>query len=150
MANEFELLPNPDNIPREASSGYKRQNTNMLAIQIGLDANCFFLDGTGHIILKGGGLLEYNGLLYKNSTDIDLTAGIQNILTSSTYCYIQFDGSAVQATSNNGILDQSKFARYNGPARLFNVAFKYFSGTSIIAGKYEPNINKYYFPDGTI
>jgi hypothetical protein len=112
MANEFQLLPNPDNVPGAVSSGYQRQNTNLFELQVGLDNACLYLDAAGKVILRSSSVIEYNGALFKSLADIDLTDDIKNILSSSNYCFFSFDGSAIEAVSDRGILIPSKYARY--------------------------------------
>jgi hypothetical protein len=65
MANELQLLPNPDNIPGAVSTGYQRQNTNMFTIQTGLDTTEPFDNGNGTITIPEGGIVEVNGSLFK-------------------------------------------------------------------------------------
>jgi hypothetical protein len=69
--NEFQQLQNPDNVPGRVSSGYQRQNTNMYAIQTGLDTTEPYDNGSGLITIPAGGLVELNGVMFK------LTAGIE-------------------------------------------------------------------------
>jgi hypothetical protein len=125
MANEFELLPSPDEEPGAVSSGYQRQNTNMFVLQTGLDTACLYPDANGNTILKAGTVIEYNGALFKSVADIDLTASIKSVISSSTYCFLAFDGENITATSDRGILIPSKYARYLSGKRLLNIAYKY-------------------------
>ena len=65
----FQKLPNPDNVPGLVTTGYQRQNTNMFAIQAGIDTTEPFDDGTAITILVGG-VVEFNGTLFKVSQEI--------------------------------------------------------------------------------
>jgi hypothetical protein len=71
--NEFQLLPNPTNVPEAVSTGYQRQNTNMFAIQTGLDTTEPYDDGAGIIEIPAGGIVELNGVMFKLTADIALT-----------------------------------------------------------------------------
>jgi hypothetical protein len=64
MANELQLLPNPDNVPGAVSSGYQRQNTNMFAVQTGFDTLNSTVDETS-ITVEQGGIIEVNGAMFK-------------------------------------------------------------------------------------
>jgi hypothetical protein len=72
MANELSLLPNPDNVPGAVSTGYQRQNTNIFAIQTGLDTTDPFDNGTA-ITIPVGGLVEINGSIFKVIADVSLS-----------------------------------------------------------------------------
>jgi hypothetical protein len=73
MANEFQQLPNPDDVPGAMSSGYQQQNTNMLAIQTGLDTTEPYDDGDGTISVPMGGIIEVSGVMFKLSANITLS-----------------------------------------------------------------------------
>jgi hypothetical protein len=73
MANEFQFLPNPDNIPGKVSSGYQRQNTNMYAIQTGIDTTEPNDNGAGVVSVPAGGVVDLNGVMFKLTQDIALT-----------------------------------------------------------------------------
>jgi hypothetical protein len=72
MANELQQLPNPDNVPGAVTTGYQRQNTNMYAIQTGIDTTEPVDNGNGVITIPTGGIVEVNGVLYKLVSDIVL------------------------------------------------------------------------------
>jgi hypothetical protein len=61
MANEFTLLPNPDNTPGAVSTGYQRQNTNLFCLYTGLDTTEPFDNGNGTITIPAGGLVGSQG-----------------------------------------------------------------------------------------
>jgi hypothetical protein len=73
MANEFRQLPNPDNIPGAVSSGYQRQNTNLYAVQTGLDTCEPYDNGEGVITVPAGGIVEYNGVMFRLNVDMSIT-----------------------------------------------------------------------------
>jgi hypothetical protein len=72
MANELSLLPNPDNAPGAVSTGYQRQNTNIFAIQTGLDSTEPYDNGSA-ITIPVGGLVEVNGSIFKVIADVSLS-----------------------------------------------------------------------------
>jgi hypothetical protein len=72
MANEFQIMPNPDNVPGLVSSGYQRQNTLIFAARAGLDTTEPFDDGNGVITIPAGGIAELNGVLFKITSGITL------------------------------------------------------------------------------
>jgi hypothetical protein len=73
MANEFQLLPNPDYVPGLVSSGYQRQNTNMYVLQTGLDTTEPYDDGAGNITVPMGGVVEMNGAMFKLGSNVFIT-----------------------------------------------------------------------------
>jgi len=72
MANEFQQLPNPDNVPGGVTSGYQRQNTNILALQTGLDTTEPYDNGNGIITIPMGGIVEVNGVMFKLTVTVTL------------------------------------------------------------------------------
>jgi hypothetical protein len=72
MANEFQLLPNPTNIPESAFTGYQRQNTNIFSLQTGLDTTEPYDNGTD-ITIPEGGIIEVNGSLFKLPSTVTIT-----------------------------------------------------------------------------
>ena len=73
MANDFQQLPNPDNVPGQMTSGYQRQNNNILAIQTGLDTTEPYDNGAGLITIPAGGIIELNGVMFKLPEPVSLT-----------------------------------------------------------------------------
>jgi hypothetical protein len=137
MAHEFYALPNPDNVPGAVSTGYQRQNTNMFAIQTGLDKTCLYTDDKNKVLLKTGSIIEYNGELFKSTSDIDLTDKINNVFSgSSNYCFFTFDGQEVTTATNKGTLSLPKYARYLGNKRLLNYACRKYYG-DWVSGSYQ-------------
>jgi hypothetical protein len=73
MANEFQLLENPTNVPEAVSTGYQRQNTNLFSLQTGLDTTTAVITDNGNTILVyGGGIVEVNGSLFKLINDVSI------------------------------------------------------------------------------
>ena len=68
----FEVLLNPDNVPGKVTSGYQRQNTNMFALQTGLDTTEPYDNGAGTITIPAGGIIELNGLMFRITADITI------------------------------------------------------------------------------
>lgn len=68
----IQILPNPDNVPGAVTSGYQRQNTNMYAIQTGLDTTEPYDNGEGAITIPRGGVVELNGVMYKIADEVTL------------------------------------------------------------------------------
>jgi hypothetical protein len=65
IAKELMSLPNPDNMPGAISSDYPRQNTNIFALQTGLDTTEPVDNDNGTITIPAGGLVELNGVIFK-------------------------------------------------------------------------------------
>lgn len=63
MAQEFEILENPTSNPEAVSTGYQRQNTNMLAGRVGIDLSYVEADGADAVV-KIAGPVDVNGILY--------------------------------------------------------------------------------------
>jgi hypothetical protein len=72
--NELQILPNPTLDPEAVSTGYQRQNTNMFAIQTGLDTTNPVINNGTAILIPSGGIIESNGSLFKlvNDTTINI------------------------------------------------------------------------------
>ena len=60
----LQQLPNPTNIPLGVTESYQRQNTNLFALQTGLDTTNPRDNGT-LITIPAGGIVEANGVLYR-------------------------------------------------------------------------------------
>ena len=119
MANELQLLPNPDNVPGKASSGYQRQNTNFFASVVGLDLlRIEKIDNT--LTVYGGGIVEVNGALYKVLNNISLNLDSDKnqylALTPSGTNYI-----TLSLTDTLGTFDNNKNGYYSGGARIINI-----------------------------
>jgi hypothetical protein len=72
MAQEFEILENPTSNPEAVSTGYQRQNTNMLAGRIGVDLSYVEADGADAVV-KIAGPVDVNGILYTCKHAVTLT-----------------------------------------------------------------------------
>jgi hypothetical protein len=122
MANELQLLSNPDNTPGAVSSGYQRQNTNFFASIVGLDFLNFSKDETANTLtLYAGGIVEINGALYK--IPYNKTFNLDN--TKNQYVSLlpnnPPDGYASAVlTDSPGTFDYTKNGYYSGGARIIN------------------------------
>jgi len=74
----LEIMPNPDNKPAAAVTGYKRLNTNLVAIQAGIDTTSPFDNGTV-ITVPAGGIVEVCGVLYRVTSQFSGTKQNANI-----------------------------------------------------------------------
>ncbi|HPA72442.1 MAG TPA: hypothetical protein PKY31_09240 [Spirochaetota bacterium] len=72
MAQEFEILENPTSSPEAVSTGYQRQNTNMLAGRVGVDLSYVEADGADAVV-KIAGPVDVNGILYQCKQEVTLT-----------------------------------------------------------------------------
>lgn len=72
MAQEFEILENPTSNPEAVSTGYQRQNTNMLAGRVGVDLSYVEADGADAVV-KIAGPVDVNGILYQCKQAVTLT-----------------------------------------------------------------------------
>ena len=70
--SDLKQLPNPDNVPGAVSTGYQRQNTNMFALQTGIDTTEPYDDGAGVISIPAGGVVEFNGVMFKVIENVTL------------------------------------------------------------------------------
>ena len=131
MANEAEIINNPDSTPGAVSTGYQAQNTNMVAVRVGCD-NTVVEGGTGDCTLKLSGPVDVNGTLYTINTDVTFT------LTAAGTYYIHLNGSGTNLsptigtiTANPHTFDPDKNARYTdvGSYRLLNWII-YYDGTT--------------------
>jgi hypothetical protein len=131
MAKELNLLPNPDNVPGAVSTGYQRQNTNMFAIQTGLNT-LRPIDNVSTVTIETGGLIEVNGSIFKMITPLTLTK-------PSYVFYIAIsdngDGTAsLSISSTQGTWSQAKQGYYlsNGSRTINNYLYNTNSGTGTI------------------
>jgi hypothetical protein len=148
--NELQQLPNPDNVPGAVTTGYQRQNTNIFAIQTGIDTTEPFDNNNGIITIPAGGILDVNGVLYKIVSEINLTKSNRN-----TAYWIAIsdneDGSAdMELVTRPGIWNSEKQSCYTADGRrtlnwvslgeLFNPPT-----TSIIAEHSSPTTKTVYY-----
>jgi hypothetical protein len=121
----FQKIQSPENVPSADIADYQKQNAILSASYLGLDTSCLSII-EGKVILKANGIIEYNGVLYKILTDIDLTNDINNIFLTNDFCCLAFNGDSISAVSDKGTLLQSKNARYlSSGKRLLNVMLRY-------------------------
>jgi hypothetical protein len=121
MANELQILPNPDNVPGAVSSGYQRQNTNFFASAVGLDLLNFSKNYPANTLtLYGGGIIEVNGALYKvlNNVTFNTSTTINQYVKLTV-----IDDSYITAslTDNLGIFNYNKNGYYDGTSRVINI-----------------------------
>jgi hypothetical protein len=121
MANELQILPNPDNVPGAVSSGYQRQNTNLFALQTGIDTTEPRDNGNDTITIPAGGIVEVNGSLFSVNSDVTLTKPV----SSRAYWIAVTDGgdglASFSLETRPGIWDSSKKGCYkNNNARTLN------------------------------
>ena len=74
MANEFEIIENPTSTPEAVSTGYQRQNTNLVSQRAGLDLSVVE-GGAGQVTVKISGPVDVNGVLYTCKSDTVLIPG---------------------------------------------------------------------------
>jgi hypothetical protein len=121
MARELMSLPNPDNTPGAVSTGYQRQNTNIFALQTGLDTTEPFDNGNGTITIPAGGLVEVNGVIFKLPNAVTI-----NKTNTDTANWIAITPSAdkvsadVSAVERPGVWSPDKQGFYNGASRTLN------------------------------
>lgn len=125
MADELVQLPNPDNVPGAVSTGYQRQNVNLLAGQTGLDLTAPYVSGAT-IVLPVGGIIDVNGVLYKIETEAILTPAN---LTDAWYIYLEVGtGTAFtpKLTTTHGTFNAAKNARYTASnERILNWVYSH-------------------------
>lgn len=134
MANEAEIINNPDSTPGAVSTGYQLQNTNMVAERVG-DDKTVVAGGTGECTLKLSGPVDVNGTLYTINSDVTFT------LTTPGAYYIHLSGTGDNLTPTIGLtttyphtFDADKNARYTdtGSYRVLNWVI-YYDGTTAYA-----------------
>jgi hypothetical protein len=90
MANEFQLLPNPDNSVTNISNSYQRQNTNIFCLQKGIDTTKPKIVNGNTILIPEGGIVESNGSLFKLTKDTSINIPSVN---SDYFMYIFDNGN---------------------------------------------------------
>jgi len=112
VANEFQQLPNPDNMPGPVTSGYQRQNTNIFSIQTGLDTTEPYDNGQGVISIPVGGIIELNGVMFKLISGISLS---KPSMATAYWVAITDDGygnASASLVTRPGIWNSSKKGCY--------------------------------------
>ena len=134
MANEAEIINNPDSTPGAVSTGYQAQNTRFISQATGLDLSVV-TGGTGDCTLLISGPVDVNGTLYTINSNVTFT-----LATAGTY-YIHLAGSGANLTPTIGTIaanphtfDADKNARYTdtGSYRVLNWIV-YYNGTTAYA-----------------
>jgi len=133
MANEASILNNPTSIPEAVSTGYQRQNTNMIAARVGMDESVV-VGGAGKCTLKVSGPVDVNGVLYTIDEKVEFT-----LVSAGEYIIYLDDGIAghltPKITSQPGLFVADKNAHYTADGyRILNWLIQY-DGTNAIAYK---------------
>ncbi len=133
MANEASILNNPTSVPEAVSTGYQRQNTNMVAARVGMDESVV-VGGAGKCTLKVSGPVDVNGVLYTIDEEVEFV-----LASSGEYIIYLADGITghltPKITSQPGIFSPDKNAHYtNDGHRILNWLIQ-FDGTTAIAYK---------------
>jgi hypothetical protein len=112
MANEFEKILNPDNIPGAVSSGYQRQNNLLYGVMTGLDTTTVYVVGN-YAVIPAGGLIDVNGFIYKVVNDASMY--INNLTLSYFIKLVEDEDGYItpQLTTDPGVFIPSKYGRYN-------------------------------------
>jgi hypothetical protein len=132
MANELQLLPNPDNTPGAVSSGYQRQNTNIFALQTGLDTTEPYDNDNGTITIPAGGIVEINGSLFKLTSTVTISKTGSAIANWIAVLDNGNGTASLTAVTRPGVWNPSKKGCYrtNGARTLNWVSFGSLSGSS--------------------
>ncbi|MDR0475238.1 MAG: hypothetical protein LBH43_16395 [Treponema sp.] len=105
-------LKNPDNIPGKVTSGYQRQNINILAVQTGIDTTEPYDNGAGVITIPPGGIVDLNGQMFVLAEQATLNKPV----AANAYwvaVYDQADGTAKAAlVTRPGAWDSDKQGCY--------------------------------------
>ena len=146
MANEAEIINNPDSTPGAVSTGYQLQNINLVSQRTGIDKT--YVRGNGNtVIVEISGPVDVNGVLY--------TIKSQTVLTppSPGRYYITLQGAGPQYLTptlgtSAGTFDPLKNARYDANNyRVLNWVI-YFDGTTCYANRLlTPETENNYLPD---
>ena len=146
MANEAEIINNPDSTPGAVSTGYQAQNTNLVAQRTGIDKT-YVSGGVGTVTVEISGPVDVNGVLYDIKSQTVLTP------PSAGRYYITLQGAGPQYLTptlgtSAGTFDPLKNARYDaGNYRVLNWVI-YFDGTDCYANRLlTPEAENNYLPD---
>ena len=149
MANEAEIINNPDSTPGAVSTGYQAQNTNLVAQRTGIDKT-YVSGGVGTVTVEISGPVDVNGVLYDIKTQTVLTP------PSAGRYYITLQGAGPQYLTptlgtSAGTFDPLKNARYDvSNYRVLNWVI-YFDGTDCYASRLltpEDDENRLLYTDG--
>jgi len=146
MANEAEIINNPDSTPGAVSTGYQAQNTNLVAQRTGVDKT-YVSGGVGTATVEISGPVDVNGVLYDIKSQTVLTP------PSAGRYYITLQGAGPQYLTptlgtSAGTFDPLKNARYDASNyRVLNWVI-YFDGTTCYANRLlTPEAENNYLPD---
>ena len=133
MANEASILNNPTSIPEAVSTGYQRQNVNIVAARVGMDETVV-VGGEDKCTLKISGPVDVNGVLYQIDEEVEFA-----LASAGEYIIYLADGIAGHLTpaitEEPGIFSPDKNAHYtNDGHRILNWLIQ-FDGTTAIAYK---------------
>lgn len=133
MANEASILNNPTSIPEAVSTGYQRQNVNIVAARVGMDETVV-IGGEDKCTLKVSGPVDVNGVLYTIDNEVEFALD-----TAGEYIIYLEDSIAGHLTptitQEPGIFSPDKNAHYtNDGYRILNWLIQ-FDGTTAIAYK---------------
>lgn len=144
MSNEVEILRNPTSLPEATSTGYQRQNTNMVAARVGCDMSVV-LGGAGQCTLKVSGPIDVNGVLYNVKDDAVLTPPSEGVY----YIYLSGSGDLLTPTliDESGTFDEIKNARYYTGYRVLNWIIYYDGTTCYPTRLLTPENDCNYLPD---
>lgn len=146
MANEAEIINNPDSTPGAVSTGYQLQNTNLVSQRTGIDKT-YVSGGVGTATVEISGPVDVNGVLYDIKSQTVLTP------PSAGRYYITLQGAGPQYLTptlgtSAGTFDPLKNARYDASNyRVLNWVI-YFDGTNCYANRLlTPETENNYLPD---
>ena len=133
MANEASILNNPTSIPEAVSTGYQRQNVNIVAARVGMDESVV-VGGAGKCTLKVSGPVDVNGVLYTINEEVEFT-----LASAGEYIIYLADSIAghltPKITSQPGLFVAGKNAHYTVDGyRILNWLIQY-KGANAIAYK---------------
>lgn len=133
MANEAEIINNPDSTPGAVSTGYQLQNLNLVSQRTGIDKT-YVSGGVGKVTIEISGPVDVNGVLYNIKSQTVLTP------PSAGRYYITLQGAGTQYLTptlgtSAGTFDPLKNARYDASnCRILNWVI-YFDGTTCYANR---------------
>ena len=133
MANEAEIINNPDSTPGAVSTGYQLQNTNLVSQRTGIDKT-YVSGGVGTVTVEISGPVDVNGVLYDIKSQTVLRP------PSAGRYYITLQGAGPQYLTptlgtSAGTFDPLKNARYDASNyRVLNWVV-YFDGTTCYANR---------------
>ena len=133
MANEAEIINNPDSTPGAVSTGYQLQNTNLVSQRTGIDKT-YVSGGAGTVTVEISGPVDVNGVMYDVKSQTVLTP------SSAGRYYITLQGAGPQYLTptlgtSAGTFDPLKNARYDASNyRVLNWVV-YFDGTDCYANR---------------